>query len=295
MGFGIRKAGTADAAGIAAVWARTTPYLVKTPAGIAAELAKASRRVVFVAVENDVVVGYGNAWAPDDAGRSRIAVQVPPEHGRRGIGAAMAETVIGAAAGIGATTLITVTNDDEPSKRFATDRGFTMGRELAHAKAPLDQLPEAVPPPPGFDLVTYDALEPRTVWQATSGVVEGDPSGLSAAPPFEEWLATDWDHPDLAKDLSIAVLADGEVASFVTTTADADRQVIWSNLTGTLPKYRGQGLAKVVKSAALHRAREAGFVAAYTGNDADNRPMLAVNRWLGYERGGVSWTATRPL
>lgn len=295
MGFGIRKAGVADAAGIVEVWARTTPHLVKTPAGIAFELERASGRVVFVAVEGDDVVGYGNAWAPDPSGRCRIAVQVPPEHGRRGIGAAMAETVIGAAAGIGGTALITVTAADEWAQRFGTDRGFTIGRELAHAVASLDRLPAAVPPPDGLKLVTYDALDPRAIWQASAAVVSGDPSGLSSAPAYDEWLETGWSHPDQANDLSFAVLDDGEVVSFVTTTASRDRQVIWSNLTGTLPAYRGKGLAKVVKSAALHRAREAGFVAAYTGNDANNLPMLAVNRWLGYEPSDTSWTATRTL
>lgn len=295
MGFGIRKAGVADAAGIVEVWASTTPHLVKTPAGIAFELERATERVVFVAVEGDDVVGYGNAAAPDPTGRCRIAVQVPPEHGQRGIGAAMAETVIGAAAGLGGTALLGVTTDDEWAKRFATDRGFTVGRELAHAVASLDRLPAALPPPDGLTLVTYDELEPRAIWQASTAVAGGDPSGLSSAPAYDEWLATGWDHPDLAKDLSFALLADGEVASFVSTTASRERQVIWSNLTGTLPAYRGKGLAKVVKSAALHRAREAGFVAAYTGNDANNEPMLAVNRWLGYERASSSWTATRPL
>jgi RimJ/RimL family protein N-acetyltransferase len=71
--------------------------------------------------------------------------------------------------------------------------------------------------------------------------------------------------------------------------------VIWSNLTGTIPAYRGRGLAKVVKSAALTRSREAGFVTAYTGNDSNNVPMLAVNRWLGYQPAGSSWTAVKDL
>jgi RimJ/RimL family protein N-acetyltransferase len=83
--------------------------------------------------------------------------------------------------------------------------------------------------------------------------------------------------------------------SFVTTTADPDRKVIWSNLTGTIPSYRGQGLAKVVKSAALNRSREAGFLAAFTGNDAGNKPMLAVNEWLGYRPTAAAWTAEKVL
>ena len=121
------------------------------------------------------------------------------------------------------------------------------------------------------------------------------PSGLSFAPPYDEFLATDWGNPDLRRDLSIAVLDGDTVVSFVTTTADPERKVIWSNLTGTIPSARGRGLAKVVKSTALARARDAGFRTANTGNDAGNAPMLAVNTWLGYEVSSSAWTAEKAL
>jgi RimJ/RimL family protein N-acetyltransferase len=81
----------------------------------------------------------------------------------------------------------------------------------------------------------------------------------------------------------------------VSTTADEERQVIWSKLTGTVPAYRGRGLAKVVKSAALTRSRDAGFEQAFTGNDAANKPMLAVNEWLGYRVAAAAWTAEKTL
>jgi hypothetical protein len=51
----------------------------------------------------------------------------------------------------------------------------------------------------------------------------------------------------------------------------------------------------VVKSAALTRAREAGFSTAYTGNDAANAPMLAVNEWLGYRASSTVWAAEKTL
>jgi hypothetical protein len=51
----------------------------------------------------------------------------------------------------------------------------------------------------------------------------------------------------------------------------------------------------VVKSAALARSRDAGFTHAYTGNDAGNVPMLAVNEWLGYQPVGAGWTAEKVL
>ena len=54
-------------------------------------------------------------------------------------------------------------------------------------------------------------------------------------------------------------------------------------MTGTARAHRGRGLAKLAKTDSLHRARAAGHTDAVTGNDAGNGPMLAINKWLGYE------------
>jgi GNAT superfamily N-acetyltransferase len=223
-------------------------------------------------------------------------VHVPPADRRRGIGTALTEAITDAAVEAGAGSLLVVVSDDDESKKFAADNGFTLSRQMSHAKAALDQAPAPAAVPAGLRLVTFDDVDPHRLWDAWGAVAEGDPSGLSHTPPYDEWLAEDWDHPDLRRDLSIALLdADDQVVSFVSTTADPDRRVIWSNLTGTIPPYRGRGLAKVVKSAALARSREAGFVAAFTGNDSNNVPMLAVNRWLGYESAASAWTAEKKL
>jgi len=299
MGFEIRAASPDDAVGIAAVWAAAMPHLVKTARGIEAELRTSTSRVVLIAVEDDKVVGYGNVYLPspdDESPRVRTTVQVPPAERGRGIGSALAEAVTRSAAEAGAGSLLIVVADDAASQQFATARGFTIARPMSHASAELSQVPEPAAVPDDLRLVDYDAADPRKLWEATAAVADGDPSGLSHAPAYEDWLATDWNHPDLRRDLSIALLTeDGDVVSFVTTTADPDRRVIWSNLTGTIPAYRGRGLAKVVKSAALTRSRDAGFVTAFTGNDSNNLPMLAVNRWLGYQPLASSWTAEKTL
>ncbi|TDD28757.1 GNAT family N-acetyltransferase [Kribbella turkmenica] len=274
------------------------PQLVKTARGIEAELRNSTRRIVLIAVDGAEVVGYGNVFLPDpgeQAPRVRISVQVPPGERRRGIGGALAEAVTAKAAKAGAASLLVVVDDSEESKEFATRRGFTIGRRMSHSRADLSAVPAPAAPPEGLRDVDFDQVEPEQVWRAVVAVAKGDPSGLSLAPPYDEWLATDWGHADLRRDLSVAVLDGGTVASFVVTTADPERRVIWSNLTGTIPAQRGRGLAKVVKSAALARARDAGFIQAYTGNDAGNAPMLAVNSWLGYQVSSAAYTAEKNL
>lgn len=298
MGFEIRAAAPADASGIAGVWAAAMPQLVKTAKGVEAELRTSKSRVVLIAVESDAVVGYGNVYLPapeDEAPRVRITVQVPPAQRGRGIGSALAEAISRIAEEAGAQKLLIVVADEDASKDFATRRGFIIGRRMSHAKADLAGVPEQAPVPDGLRLVDYDEVDPHKLWTATAAVAGGDPSGLSNAPAYEEWMATDWNHPDLRRDLSIALVDGDHVVSFVTTTADPQRKVIWSNLTGTIPSYRGRGLAKIVKSAALARSRDAGFTHAFTGNDAGNAPMLAVNEWLGYQPTSAGWTAEKVL
>jgi GNAT superfamily N-acetyltransferase len=300
MGFEIRVATPADAVGIAGVWAAAMPYLVKTAKGLESELRASTGRVVLIAVEDSgAVVGFGNVYLPspgEESPRVRITVQVSPEHRRRGIGSALYEAIARAAQDAGAARLLIVASDDESSKGFAERRGFAIGRQLSHAKADLAEVPSPAAVPAGLQLVDYTSLKPRQLWVATTAVADGDPSGLSHAPEYEEWVRTEWNHPDLRLDLSVALVSDEVVVvSFVTTTADPDRRVIWSNLTGTIPSYRGNGLAKVVKSAALTRSRDAGLLTAYTGNDAGNKPMLAVNKWLGYQVTAAAWTAEKVL
>ena len=46
---------------------------------------------------------------------------------------------------------------------------------------------------------------------------------------------------------------------------------------------------------ALRRAAAAGIVGAFTSNDDENGPMLAVNNWLGYRRGETQTGLLRTL
>ncbi|WP_432943109.1 GNAT family N-acetyltransferase [Kribbella sp. CA-253562] len=294
----VRPAAPGDGVGIAAVYAASLPQLVKTARGIEAELRSSTARVVLVAVEADTVVGFGNVFRPDPADtapRVRIAVHVLPEHRGHGAGRALADEVERLGSEAGAVSFLTVVNDEDASKAFAERRGYVVGRRLSQSLAKLADSPDPVDPPAGLRVTTFDVLDPRQVWDATAAVVGGDPSGLSHVPPYEAWVASDWNHPDLRRDLGIALLDGDQVVSFVSIAADPDRRVIWSNLTGTVPAYRGRGLAKVVKSHALRRAHLAGLETASTGNDAANAPMLAVNHWLGYRLAGSSWTAEKTL
>jgi GNAT superfamily N-acetyltransferase len=89
-------------------------------------------------------------------------------------------------------------------------------------------------------------------------------------------------------------VVDGVVAAFSVAQTDG-RSRYWSGMTGTRSAYRNRGLAKLVKNQSLHRARAAGYTEAFTGNDAGNGPMLAINKWFGYQPCASEWRYLRDL
>jgi len=62
----------------------------------------------------------------------------------------------------------------------------------------------------------------------------------------------------------------------------AEHSYAESEMTGTLPGFRGRGLARLAKLRVLRGARDLGLTELVTENDAENEPILAVNRRLGY-------------
>ena len=59
-----------------------------------------------------------------------------------------------------------------------------------------------------------------------------------------------------------------------------------NEFTGTRPEFRARGLARLAKLAVATWARDSGVEVIYTGNDATNEPMLAINRRMGYAPAG---------
>jgi GNAT superfamily N-acetyltransferase len=56
----------------------------------------------------------------------------------------------------------------------------------------------------------------------------------------------------------------------------------WNEFTGVLPERRGAGIATALKVLAANKAIGQGWAWIETINDAENAPMMAVNRALGY-------------
>ena len=76
----------------------------------------------------------------------------------------------------------------------------------------------------------------------------------SAPSPYETWRYEIWDNPDLDRRASTAAIQGGRVLAFSLLLRDGSR--LWSDMTATVPDYRGTGLARLTKRTALRIAME---------------------------------------
>jgi RimJ/RimL family protein N-acetyltransferase len=104
---------------------------------------------------------------------------------------------------------------------------------------------------------------------------------------FDEWLRTEWEHPDLAFDGSSIALHDETPVALGLLHVDREHGTADNGFTATAREFRGRGLATIVKLRSLRWAAENGIERVTTSNDETNAPMLAVNRRLGYQPFGA--------
>jgi GNAT superfamily N-acetyltransferase len=242
------------------------------------------RFLPLVAEYDGQVVAWGSAglniWT-SDPGQAHVSIYVHPEHRKRGIGTGLAERLHQHLTEVGAIRSRSFVHPD--GLEFARNLGYDGTRQLHYSGVELRSLPEQPATPDGIELVALDQVDARQAYTADSIASLDEPSDSPIdSIDYDHWLEEVWNGPALDKSLSIAAMAGGEMVAFTAVETDADRA--WSGMTGTIPGYRGRGLAKLVKSVALRRAAAAGITAAYTSNDDQNGPMLAINNWLGYRR-----------
>lgn len=101
-------------------------------------------------------------------------------------------------------------------------------------------------------------------------------------PSFEEWHRFWLDNPAIREDrFWIAREGDAIVGTSVLDCPPV-RGVPWTAYTGTSRRVRGRGIARALKYQSMAQAIGAGFTRVRTNNDADNPPILAINRAMGY-------------
>ncbi|MEV7122773.1 GNAT family N-acetyltransferase [Kitasatospora griseola] len=299
MPYDIRPFAPEDAAGATDAYRAGRPHLVITPE-VTSWLVGLPHYHLLVAERAGQVVGsarFGPVTESTVPHQGFLNVSVLPEHRGSGIGAALLIAAERELAALGVRDAHGWADDTPEALGFAAARGYRRGRRAQFAGRDLTvPLPPLPPTPPGIELRTAaDFLDdPYPVYLVDIDGTRAEPGDLDLADQsYESWLAEIWQRPDQDHTLTTVVLDQGQAVAF--SAAQTDGRSYWSAFTATCSTHRGRGLAKLAKAHSLHRAQARGLTAAYTNNDGDNAPMLAINDWFGYRVCAEEWKHSRTL
>lgn len=290
-----------DADGVVALLRRVVPAWVTTPAGLLHWLEtqpERARHAGWVALEEGEPAGWAESRFRWEFGPHAASVFVGVDPGRRPPGLRARLHELAEAHVEGAARIYVETEGGDDARRFLLARGFREDR--AERVSVLD--PSTVDSERFMRLRKEKAREGFAVVPLAAAADRGrelhrlfeavDRDAPHSEPlvgiSYEEWRALVLDRPDLDPDASVVVLApDGRAVALSWLVVDYEGRRAWIELTGTLREFRRRGLARLAKLATIGWAAEHGLEAMYTGNDTENRPMLALNDELGFEPGPV--------
>jgi GNAT superfamily N-acetyltransferase len=294
----IREVEDRDFAGLAELYLDVFPWAIEDEAAVRhrheAEPARARRRM-WVADDDGRMVGRSLGSLHVYGGREDVAfvgAVVHTEHRGHGLGGelyALAERHVLA---LGARRLLSESVDDDAARRFAGARGFehTMTRRLSRLDPrtfdPAElEMRRAAAEADGFELLPVSAFgdRPELVHAVDDEAVQDIPLDEPIAGlPYAEWLEEFWKQPQTSREGSFVVAHGGRPVAVTWLAVNAESGRAMNEFTGTLRAYRGRGLARLVKLAAIAWAAERDITSIMTENDESNAAMLAVNTALGY-------------
>jgi GNAT superfamily N-acetyltransferase len=301
----IREARDDDAPGVVDLFNEVYPTWVQTEAGWLHQRTtqpEEAHRLSLVADEGGRIVGVGSGSIQHEAARpgvARVGASVREDSRGRGIGSRLYARAEQHVRAHGARRLLATTHDDDASRRFAQARGFrhTLTERISAVDPRTVDLSgfgalEAAKARDGFSLVPMSEVSAADVFavdvEATHDTPMDEPVGELR---LDDWERRHWRHPDLSHEGSRVVVADGQAVAFAMVSVDLARGKAANEMTGTLRRFRGRGLARLAKLGTIAWAVENGITQILTGNDETNAAMLAINVSLGYRPIGseLSW------
>lgn len=296
----IRPLESRDYPGVAKVLGQSMYWLPEpTASGVEHWLTSQPDRAqvhLLVAEENGTIIGFGQnllAWYTSRTDLASVWIGVSEAARNRGLGAELYRGAEEWFTPLGVRTLHTTAVEGTPGIEFALARGFERTRtafqqRLELADADLSGLArlEADRAADGFRVVPLGEIQDISKLQelyaiASRDVPEDEVEDNVQPDEFERHILGD---PEMSREASMVVLDGDTPVSLAFLLINPESKVGMSDMTGTLPDYRGRGLAKLAKLSVLRAAGELGVAAVTTENDAENAPMLALNKTVGYKR-----------
>ncbi|MGP8072329.1 MAG: GNAT family N-acetyltransferase [Thermoplasmata archaeon] len=233
-----------------------------------------------------------------------VRVGVDPAHQGRGVGREVYARLEKEAVGRNALALrCSARADDVRSVQFLERQGFVTRRKVWLSRLDLTALDLSGFPDrskalgvQGIRITTLaaegaDQPENRRRLYQLARITSEDVPRMGEYTPasFEEFVEMDVGGPKAIPE-AIFVACDGEeyVAWSTLERELGSPDTIGIGFTGTLPKYRGRGIASELKRRAVEHARSLGYRYLITGNDSLSRPIWAINEKLGF-RPMITW------
>jgi GNAT superfamily N-acetyltransferase len=257
------------------------------------------RRPLWVAGD---IEGFAGLFITEGSDSAWLQLAVAAASRRRGLGRALFETAVAEARTSGCTALAG-RHASPAGAAFAHALGATETRADVTSVLDLGSARLEVEPVAGYELLSWGDPVPDDLvesYAAARNAINDAP----AANEGEQYLWTvdtvRGQEATLAERgreyrVTVAVDRSGEVAAFTELRLSPEMASVED--TATVAAHRGRGLAMWVKAESLRRLRaeRPGVRLVTTTNAADNAPILAANRRLGFEPVATGITASIPL
>jgi GNAT superfamily N-acetyltransferase len=276
-----------DVPGLVALVHETSPWTMRTEDSwlhrYSTTPASAQALLLVADVEGEVA-GQVTASLDFFTGNSKAlcAVAVRAAHRWRGIGSALYEAGEAHVRSLGASRVVAGFEENDLGVRFAEDRGFEVSR--TDAISVLDPRTVTIPLSADIPLLPTTEVAPHVVHRIdVSTTVDMPFDGPIEEFEYDEWVSHVLEHPLFVPQGSYVAYADNEPAAVSLLIAELDVGRGANMFTGTLPQFRGRGLALAAKVATMRWAAANGITEIVANNDDTNAGMLAINRKLGYK------------
>ncbi|KAA3661011.1 MAG: GNAT family N-acetyltransferase [Chloroflexi bacterium] len=253
----------------------------------------------LVVVHDGQIVGFAIYAQQSVSGRYHFYITVHPDFERRGVGTAVYNHILNAITPLtpAPEMLGTGCYEHKPqSIQFLQKREFKQVMRWVISTldvATFDDTPfaslaakiadQGIDIMPLSTLKTIDPTWQNQLYELDWLLTLDEPQPyLPKKPEFAQYVKREIENPNLLHDAWFVARENGRYVGMTQLTKSDDLTTYKTGFTGTVRSHRRRGLATLLKTNAIHYAKQSGIRTIRTGNE-ENNPMYALNLKLGFK------------